>query len=177
MVSVYVPNIAVERFLFFLAVGAVPRLSKAASFMGEWNAMIDPKIDKVGRGAWRLGRCESSLVDLMARDDLVDRFCLDHPGMEIWTWRDSSPSARVISCLDRVLEELTVISLVVPPSTWYGWLVRVSLQLANRPSLASYWKFNTSLLELRDFRDQLESLIKQDLVGRLREISGGLLSN
>ena len=44
-------------------------------------------------------------------------------------------------------------------------LVRVSLRLANRPSLASYWKFNTSLLEIRDFRDRLESLIKRVLVG------------
>ena len=44
-------------------------------------------------------------------------------------------------------------------------LVRVSLRLANRPSLADYWKFNTSLLEIWDFQDQLESLIKQVLVG------------
>ena len=38
-------------------------------------------------------------------------------------------------------------------------LVRVSLRLVDRPSLASYWKFNTSLLEIRDFRERLESLI------------------
>ena len=44
-------------------------------------------------------------------------------------------------------------------------LVRVSLRLANRPSLAGYWKFNTSLLEIRDFRERLESLIKRALVG------------
>ena len=44
-------------------------------------------------------------------------------------------------------------------------LVRVSLRLANRPSLAGYWKFNTSLLEIRDFRDRLKSLIQQALVG------------
>ena len=44
-------------------------------------------------------------------------------------------------------------------------LVRVSLRLANRPSLAGYWKFNTSLLEIRDFRERLESLIKRVLVG------------
>ena len=43
--------------------------------------------------------------------------------------------------------------------------VRVSLRLANRPSLVGYWKFNTSLLEIRDFRDLLESLIKRALVG------------
>ena len=44
-------------------------------------------------------------------------------------------------------------------------LIRVSLRLANRPILAGYWKFNTSLLEIRDFRDRLESLIKRELVG------------
>ena len=44
-------------------------------------------------------------------------------------------------------------------------LARFSLRLANRPRLAGYWKFNTSLLEIRDFRDRLESLIKQPLVG------------
>ena len=44
-------------------------------------------------------------------------------------------------------------------------LIRVSLQLANRPSLAGYWKFNTSLLEIRDFRDRLVSLIQRALVG------------
>ena len=42
--------------------------------------------------------------------------------------------------------------------------VRVSLRLANRPSLAGYWKFNTSLLDIRDFRDRLKSLIKRALV-------------
>ena len=44
-------------------------------------------------------------------------------------------------------------------------LVRVSLRLVNRPSLASYWKFNTSLLEIWDFRDQLESLVQPAFVG------------
>ena len=43
--------------------------------------------------------------------------------------------------------------------------VRVSLRLANRPSLVGYWKLNTSLLEIRDFRDWLESLIQWALVG------------
>ena len=51
--------------------------------MGDWNAILDPKIDKVGRGASWLGRCENSLVSLMTRHDLVDRFRLDHPGREM----------------------------------------------------------------------------------------------
>ena len=54
-------------------------------------------------------------------------------------------------------------------SHWIGLadhkLVRVSLRLVNNPSLASYWKFNTSLLEIKDFRERLETLIQRVLVG------------
>ena len=62
--------------------------------MGDWNGILDPKIDKVGRGTSRAGRCESSLVGFVTRHGLVDRFRLDHPGREMWTWLDSSPSAK-----------------------------------------------------------------------------------
>ena len=106
----------------------------------------------------------------MTRHDLVDKFRLDHRGREIWTWLDSSPSAKVGSYLERVLMRRADIDFVSCPTfhliAWTDHkLVRVSLRLANRPSLAGYWKFNTSLLEIRDFRDQLESLNKQVLVG------------
>ena len=66
------------------------------------NAILDPKIDKVGKGA---------------SHDLVDRFRLDHPGREMWMCLDRSPSVRVRSYLDRVLEALTLILLRVPRST------------------------------------------------------------
>ena len=62
------------------------------------------------------------------------------------------------------LEELTVTSLLV----WLGQtdhkLVWVILRLANRPSLAGYWKFNTSLLEIGDIRERLDPLIHPVLV-------------
>ena len=50
--------------------------------MDDRNAILDPKIDRVGRGAKGTERRESSLIDFMARHDLVDRFCLDHLGRE-----------------------------------------------------------------------------------------------
>ena len=63
--------------------------------MGDWSAILDAKINKFRRGASWLGRCESSLVGLMTSHDLVDRFRVDHPGREMWTWLDSSPSAKI----------------------------------------------------------------------------------
>ena len=64
---------------------------------------FDPKIDKGGQGASGSDRCESSLIDLLAKHDLVDRFCLDHPGREMWIWTHGSPSVQVGATLDRVL--------------------------------------------------------------------------
>ena len=164
LVAVYASNIAAERVSFFRRLAPFLDDTKRVVLMGDWNAILDPKIDKVSRGASHAGRCDSSLVGFVTRHGLVDRFCLDHPGREMWTWLDSSPSAKVGSYLDRVLVRRADIDFVSCPTfhliAWTDHrLLRVSLRLANRPSLAGYWKFNTSLLEIRDFRDRLESLI------------------
>ena len=116
MAAVYALNIAAERVYFFRRLALFLGDPKRIILVGDWNAILDPNIDRVGRGARGSERCESSLLDFMARHKLVDRFRLDHPGREMWTWLDSSPSVRARYYLDRVLEELTLISLSVPNS-------------------------------------------------------------
>ena len=83
LVAVYASNIAAERVSFFRRLAPFLDNTKWLVLMGDWNAILDPKIDKVGRGARRFGRCESSLVGFMTRHDLVDRFRVDHPGREM----------------------------------------------------------------------------------------------
>ena len=136
LVVVYTPNFAAERVSFFCRLAPFPDDSKRLVLVGDWNAILDRKIDRVGRGARRLGKCESSLVG----HDLVDRFRLDHPGWEMWTWLDSLPFAKVGSYLDRVLVRRADPDFVSCPTFHLTdpKLVRVSLQLANRPSLAGY---------------------------------------
>ena len=167
LVTVYGPNIAAKRVSFFRQLAPFLDDTKRLVLLGDWNAILDPKIDKVRRGARRLGRCESSL---MTRHNLVDRFRLDHPGREMWTWLHSSPSAKVGSYLNRVLVRRADIDFVgCPTFHLLAWtdhkLVSVSLRLANSPSLAGNGKFSTSLLEIQDFGERLESLIKRELVG------------
>ena len=85
-----------------------------------------------------MGRYERSLVSLIARHDLVDKFRLNHPEKEMWTWLDSSPSAKVGSYLDRVLVKRADIDFVSCPTFHLiartdHKLVKVSL----RPSLVA----------------------------------------
>ena len=165
--AVYAPNIAAERVSFFRRLALFLDDPKWIALVGNWNATLDPKIDRVRRKARRSGRCKSSLLDFMACHDLVDRFRQDHPEMEMWTWLDNSHSVRVRSYLERVLVRKADTDFVTCPTFHYvaqtdHRLVKVSVQLANRPSLAGYWKFNTFLLEIQDFRDRLESQFNLD---------------
>ena len=95
LVAVYASNTAAEWVSFFRRLATFLDDTKRLVLMDDWNAILDPKIDKVGRGANRLGRCESSLAGFMIRHGLVDRFRQDHPGRDMWTWLDRSPSAIV----------------------------------------------------------------------------------
>ena len=161
--TVYAPNIAACWVSFFSAV-IVSRRSKTDSFSG-WLECDLWSLEGVGSGIRGLGRCESSLIDLMARHDLVDRFCLDHPRRKICAWLDTSSSVRARSNLYKVfVRRADTNSVTCPTFHHVAWtdnrLVRVSLRLANGPSLAGYGKFNTSLLEIRDSRYQFESLVQ-----------------
>ena len=72
-------------------------------------------------------------------------------------------------CLPLKVSSSVWLRFILPISFWFGGtdykLVRVSLLFVKRPSLASYWKFNTSLLEIWYFRVRLENLIQRALVG------------
>ena len=54
LVAVYAPNIVVERVSFFRRLAPFLDDTKRLVLMGDWNAILDPKIGKVGRGARRL---------------------------------------------------------------------------------------------------------------------------
>ena len=82
---VYAPNFATERRLFFRRLGSFLDALKRAVLVGDWNAILDPKIDMADRGVRGLARCDSGLSDFLTEFDLVDRYRLDHPGREIWT--------------------------------------------------------------------------------------------
>ena len=115
LLAVYASNIAAERVSSFRRLAPFLDDTKRLVLMGDWNAILDPKRDKVGQGARRAGRCDR-LVGFVTRHGLVDRFRLDHPGREMWTWLDSSPSAKVGSYLDRVLVRRADIDFVSCPT-------------------------------------------------------------
>ena len=172
VVAVYAPNRARERRVFFSQLGSFLTDPKQLVLVGDWNAILDPKIDR-GRGAsGSVGWQERSLIDFVEKFDLVDRYRLDHPGEEMWTWTNSAPSVNTLkfSYIDRMLVRRADSDFLTCPEFndlghadhKFG-LAR--LLLGTKASLANYWKFNSSILESPDFCKKLEGFIQRALVG------------
>ena len=49
--AVHAPNTVAERRPFFRRLGSFLDVSKRTVLVGDWNAILDPKIDRAGRGA------------------------------------------------------------------------------------------------------------------------------
>ena len=53
----YTPNIAAEEVFFFRQLAPFLDDPKRIVLVGDWNAILDPKIDRIGRGARGSGSC------------------------------------------------------------------------------------------------------------------------
>ena len=67
LVVLYASNIAAERVSFFCRLAPFLDVTKRLVLMGDWNAILDPKRDKIDRRARRAARCDSSLVGFETR--------------------------------------------------------------------------------------------------------------
>ena len=174
VIAIYAPNEPGKRVDFFREIEPFLNYSGRLVLMGDWNAILNPNIDRPGRGdSAGGGMFEPSLVDFMERSDLVDRFRVDHPDEKVWTWGNSSSSNPLASYLDRVLVRRADVDFVTSPTfIWLGVqgvdhkLVKARILLSDRPSLAGYWKFNLSHYERKDFRDALDEFLRGKLEGR-----------
>ena len=169
--TVHAPNKSVERRTFFRKIEPYLADPLHTYLVGDWNAILDPNLDRGGRGGSGR-RCENKcLRNFMAENDLVDRYRVDHPGGKHWTWTNfSSSSVTNRAYLDRMLVRRADLDFLSCPEFKYlgrsdHKLVMARLRLSDRPKMATYWKLNSSLLELEDFRKKLGELVQRELVG------------
>ena len=170
IVAAYAPNDIAGRRSFFRQLGSyLTDKRRRVILMGDWNAVLDPNLDR-GGGKDSGRKSDSSLIDFVKENDLVDRWRVTHPGGRMWTWSHPGPSVQLQSYLDRMLvRRVEVDFFSCPKFHWLGYtdhkMLTIRMQLGDRPRSASYWKFNASLLDKKDFRDQLTGLIQRALVG------------
>lgn len=74
-----------KRVAFFSQLGPFVVDSSRLVLVGDWMPILDPKIDR-RRGASGRSLRNRSLVDLIGEFGLVDRYRVNHPEGEMWTW-------------------------------------------------------------------------------------------
>ena len=68
---VHVPNSAAERRSFLRRLGSFLDASRRTVLVGDWNAILDPNIDKAGRGASSWASCRTFWLSLIWSTDTV----------------------------------------------------------------------------------------------------------
>ncbi len=99
LVAVYAPTGA-GRPDFFRRLEPFLGTSRSLVVLGDFNGILDARWDCVGLANNRRGGCKS-LVNLLRRFQLSDRYRLDFPNTPLWTWSKRDGSSR--SYLDRIL--------------------------------------------------------------------------
>ena len=64
LVAVFAPNIVAERVSFLRQLAPLLDDTKRLVLIGDWNAILDPKIDKVGQGARSLESVKAAMSAL-----------------------------------------------------------------------------------------------------------------
>ena len=171
LIGVYGPNVTSELPAFFRRIEPYVVPSKRVILVGDWNAVLDPNLDRGAISAGTNTLDARYFRDFVQRLDLVDKFRERHPNKIVWTWTGRGASAQLYSYLDRVLVKRVNLDYLGGPSfdsykNSDHKLLCVSIRLDKaRCRMSGYWKFNSSLLAEADFRNQLELTIKRELTG------------
>ena len=173
LIGVYGPNATSEFPAFFRRIEPYVVPSKRVILVGDWNAVLDPNLDRGAVSAGTNTLDARYFRDFVQRLDLVDKFRERYPNKIVWTWTGRGASAQLYSYLDRVLVKRVDWDYLGGPSfdpyknSDHKFLC-VSIRLDKaRCRMSGYWKFNSSLLAEADFRNQLELTIKRELTGAI----------
>ena len=78
--------------------------SKRVILVGNWDAVLDPKIDRRWGGRQDTYKLDAkSFRKFVERLNFVDKFRKKHPSKVEWTWTARRTSCQFLSYLDRIL--------------------------------------------------------------------------
>lgn len=131
---------------------------------GDFNTVLDPKIDMIGKGGLSHFRPESAnkIKELLKSLDLLDIWRKNNGNKKRFTW--SRKSTQVKSTLDywfipNILEDNVERIEIIPGYGSDHMAIEMKLDLHKDEKGCGYWKLNNSLLENSEYNDGIKMLI------------------
>ena len=128
--------------------------------MVDWNTVLDPNLDRGG-----LCRATNNLDakyfgEFIVRFDLVDNFRKRHPTKVEWTLAGKGTPGRLSCYLNRVLGESISCPSFEVDKNYDNKLLYALIRLDKaKIRMYGYGKFNASLLDEKNFQDQLKLIL------------------
>ena len=138
VVAIYHPNSVGEIRSFFRRFGPFHDDSKRLVLVGDWNAILDPKLDKDGLCSTGSDSCESSFAGRVRFSRQVLSGLLRAGDVDVANWFAFWPDSDLSG---QSLRRADIDFVACPTSNWIVQtdpeLFRASMRLAYRPCLAS----------------------------------------
>ena len=127
---------------------------------GDWNIIRDPELDKCG-GIYRVKRkAIDSLTTLILKFNLNDVWRIKNPNLSRYSWRQSQP---LVQCRldywlisDSLFDSVTDTDIVPSIRSDHSGITLKFRSIAPVHNKPGFWKFNSSLLNEKDFTDQMK---------------------
>ncbi len=169
LVNVYAPNTMRDKQTFFKTLGdKIAELDISVNdeiiIAGDWNSIQDIKLDRKG-GDSRTNTITDSFTELLGQYDLIDIWRCRNENVKRFTYRRKTPL--LFSRLDYFMisnnmqDFVTTVDIL--PNIWsdHSAISMHVKHIATEKRGNSYWKFNSSLIEDDEYREQISNVIEE----------------
>ena len=157
--NIYAPNKTNEQTIFF------DRIKDELDYTcidddcriiigGDFNVILDPEFDGQGGNA-KLKESARQIENICSLNDLVDIWRVRNPNIKRFTWRQKTPFVQRrlhFWLIDNALQEdIDQVDIIPSIKSDHSAIVLSISSVENKTRGPSFWKFNASLLDDKDY--------------------------
>jgi exonuclease III len=136
--------------------------------MGDFNLVLDVKMDKKGGLPTTNKKSQKALLDWMEENSMYDIWRIQHQQDKIYTWKSNS-KPRIFCRLDMIITSANVLnqctnSTIGPGVRSDHSYVKMDLALDTTPRGRGFWKLDCTLLENQKLQQEIRDTIKEIVI-------------
>jgi exonuclease III/nitrogen regulatory protein PII-like uncharacterized protein len=133
--------------------------------MGDFNFVMDVSKDKKGGTDKTNIKCQKALKSWMEDQNMYEAWRILHPEDKTYTWR-SNTKPRIFCRLDFFIVSANIMNITEKCEIGPGLksdhsYVKIITEFNSPPRGKGYWKFDSTLLEEENFKEEIAKTIKQ----------------
>lgn len=169
LLNVYAPNIDDPEFFKTMFHSLRQMDPREIILAGDFNLVLDIELDKMGGRKVTHWNSQKIVKAYMEELNLVDIWRIQHPEAKIFTWKGVRGIEEIRVRLDfflisDTLAQFVSISEIKPRYKADHALPLIEINLIKLQRGRGVWKFNTSLLSVKEFLESINEMIEEEIL-------------